>query len=104
MKDAVEHGGDYSACDLRFHRGLLRACHNRMLAQMGKALSALLRTSFEISNARPTARAEALPLHRAPRRSQRGSRAPPCAASARSAQPAARDAAAATRRALLDAL
>ena len=65
MKDAVEHGGDYSACDLRFHRGLLRACHNRMLAQMGKALSALLRTSFEISNARPAARAESLPLHRA---------------------------------------
>ena len=37
------------AYDLRFHQGLLRACHNRMMVQMSKALSALLRTSFEIS-------------------------------------------------------
>ena len=49
MKQAVEHGGDYVTHDLRFHQGLLRASRNRMLVQMSKALSALLRTSFEIS-------------------------------------------------------
>jgi DNA-binding FadR family transcriptional regulator len=65
MKQAVEQGGDYSTSDLRFHQGLMRASHNRMLAQMSKALSALLRTSFEISNSRPSARADSLPLHRA---------------------------------------
>ena len=43
MKHAVEEGGDYVKYDLRFHQGLLRASHNRMLVQMSKALSALLR-------------------------------------------------------------
>ena len=38
MKRAVEEGGDYVTYDLRFHQGLLRACHNRMLGQMSKAL------------------------------------------------------------------
>jgi DNA-binding FadR family transcriptional regulator len=53
MKTAIEDGGDYVTHDLRFHQGLLRACRNRMLVQMSKALSALLRTSFEISTSRP---------------------------------------------------
>jgi DNA-binding FadR family transcriptional regulator len=65
MKLAVEQGGDYVTHDLRFHQGLLRACHNRMVVQMSKALGALLRTSFEISTARPDGPAQALPLHRA---------------------------------------
>ena len=65
MKDAIEHGGDYVSHDLRFHQGLLRACHNRMVVQMSKALGALLRTSFEISTARPDGPAASLPLHRA---------------------------------------
>ncbi len=52
MKRAVEDGGDYVTFDLRFHQGLLRAAHNRMLVQMSKALGALLRTSFEISTAK----------------------------------------------------
>jgi DNA-binding FadR family transcriptional regulator len=51
--------------DLRFHQGLLRACHNRMLGQMSKALSALLRTSFEISTSRKDGPKNSLPLHRA---------------------------------------
>ena len=51
--------------DLRFHQGLLRACHNRMVVQMSKALGALLRTSFEISTSRPDGPAQSLPLHRA---------------------------------------
>ena len=65
MQDAVAHGGDYVLHDLHFHQGLLRASHNRMLIQMSKALGALLRTSFEISTARPHGPALSLPLHRA---------------------------------------
>jgi DNA-binding FadR family transcriptional regulator len=65
MSRCVERGGDYVGADLRFHQGLLRAAHNRMLAHMGHALGALLRTSFEISSARPDGPARSLPLHRA---------------------------------------
>ena len=65
MKHAVEEGGDYVTYDLRFHQGLLRACHNRMLMQMSKALGALLRTSFEISTSRKDGPRLSLPLHRA---------------------------------------
>lgn len=65
MKQAVEHGGDYVTHDLRFHQGLLRACHNRMIVQMSRALGALLRTSFEISTARKDGPRSSLPLHRA---------------------------------------
>ena len=65
MKRAVEQGGDYVTFDLGFHQGLLRASHNRMLLQMSKALSALLRTSFEISTACQGGTAQSLPLHRA---------------------------------------
>jgi len=65
MKDAIENGGDYVRNDLAFHQGLLRACHNRMVVQMSKALGALLRTSFEISTTRPDGPASSLPLHRA---------------------------------------
>jgi DNA-binding FadR family transcriptional regulator len=65
MKRAIDEGGDYVTHDLRFHQGLLRAGHNRMVAQMSKALGALLRTSFEMSTARPDGPASSLPLHRA---------------------------------------
>jgi DNA-binding FadR family transcriptional regulator len=65
MRSAVEEGGDYVAFDLRFHQGLLRACHNRMIVQMSKALSALLRTSFEISTSRKDGPRNSLPMHRA---------------------------------------
>lgn len=65
MKDAIENGGDYVTHDLRFHQGLLKACRNRMLVQMSKALSALLRTSFEISTRRKDGPRNSLPLHRA---------------------------------------
>ncbi len=65
MKDAIEQGGDYVAHDLAFHQGLLRACQNRMMVQMSKALSALLRTSFEISTSKRDGPAQSLPLHRA---------------------------------------
>ncbi len=65
MKHAVEQGGDYVTHDLRFHQGLLRACGNRMIVQMSKALGALLRTSFEISTTRKDGPKGSLPLHRA---------------------------------------
>lgn len=65
MKQAIEQGGDYVKSDLAFHQGLLRACHNRMVVQMSKALGALLRTSFELSTSKPDGPAQSLPLHRA---------------------------------------
>lgn len=65
MKQAIEQGGDYVSHDLRFHQGLLRACGNRMIAQMSKALAPLLRTSFEISTRRKDGPASSLPMHRA---------------------------------------
>jgi DNA-binding FadR family transcriptional regulator len=64
MKRAVDSGGDYVTFDLRFHQGLLRACGNRMLVQMSKALGALLRTSFEISTRRKDGPRNSLPMHR----------------------------------------
>lgn len=64
MKRAVMGGGDYVTYDLRFHQGLLRASHNRMLIQMSKALGALLRTSFEISTRQKDGPRRSLPLHR----------------------------------------
>lgn len=65
MKRAVKEGGDYVTHDLRFHQGLLRSSRNRMLIQMSKALAALLRTSFELSNSRKGAPAKSIPLHQA---------------------------------------
>lgn len=65
MKRAVEEGGDYVTFDLRFHQGLLRASHSRMLVQMSKALSALLRTSFEISTSKKDGPKSSQHLHRA---------------------------------------
>ena len=64
MRRAVDEGGDYVTYDLRFHQGLLRASRNRMLAQMSKALGALLRTSFEISSRRKNGPLISLPMHR----------------------------------------
>lgn len=63
MKRAVQEGGDYVTHDLRFHQGLLRACRNRMLIHMSKALGALLRTSFELSASKMGGPASSIPLH-----------------------------------------
>ena len=64
MKEAIEQGGDYVTHDLRFHKGLLEASHNRMLVQMGRALTALLRVSFEISTRIKDGPRDSLPMHR----------------------------------------
>jgi DNA-binding FadR family transcriptional regulator len=65
MRKAVEQGGDYLTHDLKFHQALLLASGNRMMVQMSKALSALLRTSFEISTKIKDGPKGSLPLHRA---------------------------------------
>lgn len=65
MTRAVTEGGDYVTHDLRFHQGLLRACRNRLLIHMSKALGALLRTSFELSTSKKGGGASSLALHRA---------------------------------------
>ncbi len=65
MRSAIEVGGDYVHHDLKFHQALLLASRNRMMVQMNKALSALLRTSFEISTKRKDGPRSSLPLHRA---------------------------------------
>ncbi|MDZ7937096.1 MAG: FadR/GntR family transcriptional regulator [Rhodoferax sp.] len=65
MKRAVKDGGDYVTHDLQFHQGLLQACRNRMLIHMSKALSALLRTSFEVSTSKKGKAASSISLHQA---------------------------------------
>ncbi|HEY6514485.1 MAG TPA: FadR/GntR family transcriptional regulator [Burkholderiaceae bacterium] len=65
MAQAVRHGGDYVTPDLRFHQGLLRASHNRMMMQMSKALGAVLRVSFELSTLKADRAGKSLPQHRA---------------------------------------
>lgn len=65
MCRAVQDGGDYITFDLRFHQGLLRAGHNRLMLHMGKALSALLRTSFVLSTAKKDGAANSLGMHKA---------------------------------------
>jgi len=64
MRLAIYEGGDYVSHDLRFHQSLLQASCNRMMVQMSKALSALLRTSFEVSTKRKDGPRHSLPLHR----------------------------------------
>jgi DNA-binding FadR family transcriptional regulator len=64
MTQAVTKGGDYVTHDLRFHQGLLRACRNRLLIQMSKALAALLRTSFELTASKKGGPAGSIVLHR----------------------------------------
>jgi DNA-binding FadR family transcriptional regulator len=65
MGRAVAAGGaGYVEHDLHFHQTLLRAAHNRLMAQMSEALAALLRASFEVSTTQPGRAAGSLPLHR----------------------------------------
>jgi DNA-binding FadR family transcriptional regulator len=46
-----KHGGAaYVEHDLRFHQAILRASHNHMFVQVGKALAPLLSISFDISS------------------------------------------------------
>jgi DNA-binding FadR family transcriptional regulator len=65
MARAVAGKGDYVEADLAFHTTILSACGNQYVRQMEEALSAMLRTSFEIVSQKPGGPAQSLPMHEA---------------------------------------
>lgn len=65
MARAVAGHGEYVPADLAFHGAILIACHNQFVQQMQNALSAILRTSFELSSEIAGGPARSLPMHEA---------------------------------------
>jgi GntR family transcriptional regulator, galactonate operon transcriptional repressor len=65
MERAVAGNGEYVPADLAFHGAVLNACHNQFIQQMQNALSAILRTSFELSSEIEGGPARSLPMHEA---------------------------------------
>jgi DNA-binding FadR family transcriptional regulator len=65
MERAVAGQGEYVPADLAFHGAILTACHNQFVQQMQNALSAILRTSFELSSEIAGGPARSLPMHEA---------------------------------------
>jgi GntR family transcriptional regulator, galactonate operon transcriptional repressor len=65
MERAVAGKGDYVEADLAFHTTILSACGNQFVRQMQEALSAMLRTSFEIVSQKPGGPRHSLPMHEA---------------------------------------
>lgn len=65
MERAVAGQGEYVPADLAFHGAILAACHNQFVQQMQNALSAILRTSFELSSEIAGGPARSLPMHEA---------------------------------------
>jgi len=65
MERAVAGHGEYVPADLAFHGAILAACHNQFIQQMQNALSAILRTSFELSSEIAGGPARSLPMHEA---------------------------------------
>lgn len=65
MERAVAGQGEYVPADLAFHGAILTACHNQFIQQMQNALSAILRTSFELSSEIEGGPARSLPMHEA---------------------------------------
>ena len=65
MERAVSGHGEYVPADLAFHGAILTACHNQFVQQMQNALSAILRTSFELSSEIAGGPARSLPMHEA---------------------------------------
>lgn len=65
MERAVAGHGEYVPADLAFHGAILNACHNQFVQQMQNALSAILRTSFELSSEVAGGPARSLPMHEA---------------------------------------
>ncbi len=65
MQEAVATGLDDLSDDLRFHHLLLKASGNRLLAQVGQLLRALLRAGFELMGRRPAVPNSTLPWHAA---------------------------------------
>ena len=67
MEAAVRPDGDmrdYVVADLDFHRGLLNACDNQLLAQLASPIGAVLKVSFAMSTRRSENAARSVPLHR----------------------------------------
>ena len=56
---------EHVPADLAFHGGILLACGNQFVQQMQDAISAVLRTTFELVSKTPGGPALSLPLHRA---------------------------------------
>ena len=65
MVRAVAGKGDYVEADVAFHTTILSACDNQFVRQMQEALSAMLRTSFEIVSQKAGGPAQSLPMHEA---------------------------------------
>ena len=65
MERAVAGEGDYVTADLAFHAAILDAGGNQFVRQMEEAMSALLRTSFELISETPGGPASSLPMHEA---------------------------------------
>jgi GntR family transcriptional regulator, galactonate operon transcriptional repressor len=65
MERAVAGHAEYVPADLAFHGAILTACHNQFIQQMQNALSAILRTSFELSSEIAGGPARSLPMHEA---------------------------------------
>jgi DNA-binding FadR family transcriptional regulator len=57
-------GKAYVEHDLRFHQAILRASHNHMFVQVGKALAPLLSISFDISSDHGRGAAASMAQHR----------------------------------------
>src|SRR5260370_19748511 len=66
MARAVAAQGEYVPAHLAFHGAILTACHNQFIQQMQNALSAILRTSFELSSEIAGGPAPSLPMHEPP--------------------------------------
>jgi DNA-binding FadR family transcriptional regulator len=65
MALAVDCQEAYVPADVAFHCAILTACHNQFIQQMQNAMSAILRTSFEISSEISGGPARSLPMHEA---------------------------------------
>lgn len=67
MEAAAAHPGldEFVEADMAFHRALLDASGNRLLASLGRALEVALEHSFAVSSQTPGAVEASLPFHRA---------------------------------------
>ena len=65
MERAVAGDGDYVTADLAFHAAILDAGGNQFVQQMEEAMSAILKTSFEMISETPGGPASSLPMHEA---------------------------------------
>lgn len=65
METHVFNSEAYIAADMQLHFGILAACHNEILEQMGAAIGEALETSRKITVETPGSSTAHLPLHKA---------------------------------------